>query len=241
MAAPSQTLDGRVQSDNASAIDGPFLGLTNRRARVTRVRQERLAAQTSSDEGVSTRMRSTSHQQLRSSGLGRGSFSECRWRNENIPERNLRRCSKTGSLFAEVSPAEQWSDEDRNLRGSSRTRGQECLSPRRTLQDVKAKLARYAREKVWDQDSEDEEAMSSDVRDKDVTRDSAETLKLSTDQASVRAGSPVPSISGGNPIVVYHDASAEIADIDLRLHALQNFLQAAKTSVAQSSDSSSQM
>lgn len=45
--------------------------------------------------------------------------------------------------------------------------------------------------------------------------------------AEVPQAAAVPPVGG-----VFEDASAEIADIDSRLHALQNFLKSAKTSAA---------
>ncbi|KAK3259589.1 Centrosomal protein CCDC61, partial [Cymbomonas tetramitiformis] len=87
-----------------------------------------------------------------------------------------------------------------------RQRGSQQLpeSPGRALQDVKAKLAEYAN-------------TGGDVA---ASRDPKKTADPRF-QAEQKAKAPA---AGAN----YDDASAEIADIDSRLHALQNFLAAAK-------------
>jgi hypothetical protein len=46
----------------------------------------------------------------------------------------------------------------------------------------------------------------------------------------VRAASSQPQQQPGHPPQVFDDATSEIADIDTRLHALQNFLKMAKSS-----------
>lgn len=45
------------------------------------------------------------------------------------------------------------------------------------------------------------------------------------------AQSPVKAAAPGSSGAVFKDASSDIADIDQRLHALQNFLKMAKSSV----------
>eukprot|EP00898_Chlorokybus_atmophyticus_P005494 jgi/Chlat1/5946/Chrsp4S06418 len=101
---------------------------------------------------------------------------------------------------------------------------QRSNSPGRALQEVKAKLAQYVNIPAsTKQPPEEEEIPTTSLKEPPMEQVTQEQLSRSRSlNVSITSEK-----SGGK--AAYDDAAAEIADIDSRLYALQNFLKAAKS------------
>ncbi|KAK9810278.1 hypothetical protein WJX72_007806 [[Myrmecia] bisecta] len=95
------------------------------------------------------------------------------------------------------------------------SREERAASPGRALRDVKAKLNQYA--------AQQHGLLETREGHSDIVK-SAPEITAETSSAGLPALPTKPD--------VFHNATAEIADIDSRLHALQTFLKAAKASAA---------